>query len=240
MTLSALRASFLIFCLASFTTAFGQLVQQPASQGDILLNYTRELGLNARLYNGPEYEDYSNTVKIGFPYFVSKDYQPGSVIFDSILYPGIQVRFDIVKDLLMVLHPISYVSMQLRSETIGGFTIGSHQFVHLGVDSAEGMKNAFYERLYDGKTPVYVRHRKDLQDRNKSDDIYREAVPYDSYFILKDNQYHQVRSSKGLFAIFKGREKVIQQHLRKQKLRFKRNKELAIVEAAKFYDQLTN
>ena len=240
MTLSSLRASFFIFCLVSFTTAIGQQVQQPAPQGAILLNYTRDLGLNARLYNGPEYEDYSNTVKIGFPYFVSKDYQPGSVIFDSILYPGLKVRFDVVKDLLMVLHPISYVSMQLRNETIGGFTIGDHLFVHLGVDSAEGIKNAFYERLYAGKTPVYVRHRKALEDRNKSDDIYREAVPYDTYFLFKDNHYHQVRSSKGLFAIFKGREKLIQQHLRKQKLRFKRNKELAIVETAKFFDQLTN
>ena len=240
MTLTASWASLSFCCLLSFPSAIGQQVQQPASEAAILLNYTRELGVNARLYNGPEYEDYSNTIKIGFPYFDSKTYGAGSVTFDSIHYPGLKVRFDVVKDLLMILHPISFVSTQLRNETISGFTIGSHVFVHLGVDSTDGMKNAFYEQLYSGKTPVYVRHRKLLEDRNKSDDIYREAAPYDTYFIWKDNQYHPVKSSKGFFKIFEGKGKQVQQHLRKQKLRFKKNKELAIVEAARYFDQLTN
>ena len=240
MPLNASRASFLFFFLFSCTAVTAQVDHQPPPPDSISLNYTRDLGLNARLYNGPEYEDYSNTVKLGFPYFESKNHQPGSVIFDSILYTNVRLRLDLVNDYLMVLHPVSYVSMQLRNETISGFTIGNHQFVHLGVDSIDRMKNAFYERLYSGKTPVYVRHRKVLEDRNKSDDIYREAVPYDTYFVLKDNQYHQVRSAKGLYAIFKGREKQVQQHLRKQKIRFKKNKELAIVQAATFFDQLTN
>src|SRR6476660_4395375 len=164
MAFTASRASLLLCCLLTFTSAIAQEVQSAAS---ITTNYTRTLGLNARLYNGPEYEDYSNTVKIGFPYFESKDYQGGSVIFDSIMYPGLQLRLDVVNEYLMVLHPISYVSMQLRNETIGGFTIGGHQFLHLGVDSASGLKNGYYERLYSGKTTVYVRHRKALEDRNK-------------------------------------------------------------------------
>src|SRR5688572_8724644 len=126
MDLTASRASLLVCCLVFFTAATGQQAQQPTPEAAIRLTYTRDLGVNARLYNGPEYEDYSNTVKIGFPYFDSKNYHEGSVIFDSIHYPGLKVRFDVVKDLLMVLHPISFVSMQLQNETIAGFTIGNH------------------------------------------------------------------------------------------------------------------
>ena len=129
--------------------------------------------------------------------------------------------------------------MQLRNKTISAFTIGSHQFFHFGMDSGSAIKNGFYERIYNGNTQVYVRHRKVLEERNKSDDIYREAVPVDTYFVLKDNEFYQVKSMKGLLTIFKGKEKAIQQHLRQQKIRFRKNSQLAIVQSATFYDQLT-
>src|SRR6478735_3457707 len=120
-----------------------QQVSKFPSPDYISSTYTSNLGLNARLYNGPEYLDYSNTIKIGFPYFDSREYQDGSVVFDSILYPGIQLRLDLVNEYLMVLHPISFVSMQLRNETVSAFTIGAHEFFHLSTDSTTGLKNGF-------------------------------------------------------------------------------------------------
>jgi len=235
----ACRSTLLLCFILYFKTSVGQDVDQHQAAGNITSVYTSNLGLNARLYNGPEYLDYSNTVKLGFPYFDSKNYQVGSLVFDSIFYPGLQLRLDLVNDYLMILHPLSFVSMQLRNETISAFTIGSHQFFHLGTDSGSAIKNGFYERVYNGNTSVYVKHRKVLEDRNKSDDIYQEAVLVDTYFVLKNNEFYQVKSMKGLLAIFKGKEKTIQQHLRQQKIRFKKNNQLAIVQSATFYDQLT-
>lgn len=240
MAFTASRVLHILCLMFCFSSSIGQQKLDGRSAAFISSAYTGSLGLNARLYNGPEYLDYSSTIKQGILFFDSRTFQAGSVVFDSIFYPALQLRYDVVNDILMVLHPTSSVSIQLRNETISAFNIGSHQFIHLATDSVSGIKDGFYERLYAGKTPVYARRKKVLEDQNKGNEFYREALPIDTYFVLKDNMFHPVKSSKALIRIFKGKEKAIQQHLRQQKTLFRDNKELAIIQAASYFDQLTN
>jgi len=232
----------LLFCLGLSCSGMATNAQTIDGVRDsvFLSDYTNAVGLNARLYNGPEYHDYSNGVKDGIPYFNSKDYKTGSIVFDSIIYTNVQLRLDVIYEYLTILHPPSYISIQLPNKLVQSFVIDGHQFKHLVPDSSLTLKEGFYEQLYRGRSVVYEHHRKNLQDKNKADDIYRTAVPSNSYHILSNGQWYSVRSSKALVAVFKGKEKLVQQHLRKNKLRFKKNPELAMIEAATFYDALTN
>jgi hypothetical protein len=239
MLLMSLR---LLVCLSLILHSIHAAAQQNTGPdaASFTSAYANILGLNARLYNGPEYQDYSNGVKEGIPYFDSKNYLPGSIVFDSIFYPDVQLRLDLVYEYLTILHPPSFVSIQLPNKSVSSFEIGGHQFIHLLPDSLSVIKEGFYERLYSGKSAVFVRHRKTLEDQNKSDDIYRAAVSHNTYHIYSGGQWYNVKSARGLISVFKGKEKLVQQHLRKQRLKFRKNPEPAMVEAAKFYDQLTN
>ena len=41
------------------------------------------------LYNGSEYVDYANSIKDGTPYFMSTNFNPGSIVYDGVLYENI-------------------------------------------------------------------------------------------------------------------------------------------------------
>lgn len=202
--------------------------------------YTGAVGLNARLYNGPEYQDYATRVKEGTPYFDSGTYKPGSIVFDSIRYENVLLRLDLVYEYLTILHPPSSTSIQLPNQLVSYFEIEAHPFVHALAAPGSVLKEGFYERLYAGKSLVYMKHRKMLEDHNRSNDIYLAAVPNNSYYVRNKGVWYNVKSAGGLRTAFKDSEKLVQQHLRRQKLRFRKNPEGALVEAARFYDQLTN
>src|SRR6476469_932568 len=97
----------LSFCVLMLCSAIRVHAQESTYVNDsnLVATYRNAIGLNARLFNGPEYHDYSNGVKEGIPYFGSKDYQPGSIVFDSILYTDVQLRLDVVNEYLTILHP---------------------------------------------------------------------------------------------------------------------------------------
>lgn len=231
--------SFLIFsCQPLFSQDSSLAVQHSA----LVNQYTSTLQLDSRIYNGPEYNDFSGTVRLGHPYFDSGKYEPGSIFFENVEYRGLNVRLDLVNEILTILHPISFISVQMRNAPVDYFTIADHEFVHLRPDSinAQIIRPGFYERIYKGKTQVFVRRKKQLEERNKGEEIFKEAVEYETYFIWKDGKYFPVKSSKSLFAVFGGRGKEVQQHLRKSKIRFKRSKKPALIEAASYFDQITS
>jgi hypothetical protein len=103
--------------------------------------------------------------------------------------------------------------------------------------SAAGLSDTvFYRLVYPGPTTVLALHQKFIRDRpgDENSETYEEKV---LYYIRVDTQFREIVSEKQLLGLKGARNKSLRKLLSERQIRFRKNKEEALLIAAGFYDQ---
>lgn len=198
--------------------------------------YHQALGRNAPLYSGVEYVGHQVPMQ-GHPFFLTREWQRGRILFDGILYQDVPMLYDVAADVLVIGYaeetdPI--VKLTLVPDKVTSFTLPQHRFVHLQ-DSSGSLKAGFYEQLYQGKAQVVAKRSKNTLMRPGSVAFYDA----DKLYLYKDGRYHAVKSKGSVLNVFKDRKKELTAYLRGLNINFNEQRERALVSLAQRYDQLT-
>lgn len=178
------------------------------------------------IYNGREYIDYTRLLKEGHAFFDTTVALIGSVRYNQVNYEGILLMVDLIGEELIVRHFNNVFLIQLVKDKVEWFNIKGHHFVHLRGD--KGVSPGFYDRIYDGQNlKVHVRRKKVIQEVIEGMRIEKIVHPDDRYYIEKDGQFHAVRSKSSVMKLL-GNKTKLRQSLRQHKIRFKKDRELAI------------
>lgn len=133
---------------------------------------------NSSLFNGTEYVGYVAR-PAGHPFFETQNMVPANVYYDGVLFHDIPILYDLVNDQLIIDNHSKTRRIILNSEKVTYFEIGDHFFIRPQTDSAGGnAPGGFYERLYNGRTKVLVKRKKQVNTITSSEGI-RES--YDQY-----------------------------------------------------------
>lgn len=208
------------------------------AQHNAISDYHRYIDKQSRLYNGVEFFGYSPKIE-GIPYYLENTWQRGRIVYDGIEYDTVQMMYDIVKDRIVILHFNNFFRVSLFSDKVQRFSVLGHQFVRMERDSARRspLVTGFYDQLYTGPTSVLARRSKFIEETVK-ETLERKFVEQYAYYVFKDGNYHTVRTQKGLLSLMKDHAREVKQHLRKNKIKFRKDKENAILQAAIHYDSL--
>ena len=195
-----------------------------------------------KVLNGWEYKDYHRLIT-GDQFFLTDEPVNGSVLYDGILYPDLQLRYDIVNDVVVIRHPSQegYISdVQIPGDKISRFTIPEHNFIRINSDSLSetNIPTGFYDQIYNGTVQVLVKRMKRLVESAGSSEIQKEFVYKERFYIYRNNEYHQIRGRRSFLKLFPERKKEIKRFLKKNNLRFNYDKEKAILKATQYFDQL--
>jgi hypothetical protein len=233
---------FFIFALFQNTLFAQDSSSAQLSQANAVAFYNRYIGENAHLYNGSEYVAYDFRIK-GHPYFMTNLLQAGDVNCEGITYPSVNVSYDIIRDELITNRYDANFRIKLPNEKIAYFTLLNHFFIRLIGDSAAKsiISTGFYDRLYDGKTKLFAKRKKKIQEKvsfEEGDQLWFAET--DQYYLFKDNRYYEVQNKASLLDALKDRKKDLKKFIRKNKLRFKEDIENTIVKTVQYYDQLKN
>jgi len=201
-------------------------------------SYHQYIDKQSRLYNGIEFYGYSPLIE-GFPYFQENTWQRGHIVYDGIAYDTVQMMYDIVKDRVVILHYNHFFRIALFSEKIKAFTVMDHHFIRLEHDSLKSSVpvSGFYDQLYTGPTTVLARRSKFIEETVK-DQIERKYILQDQFYIHKQGVYHIIRTKSALLSVLKDHSREVKQQLRRKKLKFRKDKENTLIQAASFYDSL--
>jgi hypothetical protein len=197
--------------------------------------YTDFIQGQTRLNNGSEYRDYLSHNE-EHPYFGVDDWAYGTIIYDEEIYEDVPMFYDLSRDKVISEHSLNGAKLELISEKISFFTLGTHTFVRLAADEAKTITPGFHERLYDGKTKVYVRREKSLQQKVESNDIIYKFDEKNRIYIQKNGVYHPVKSKNSVLEVFNDRKQEIRAFMKKNGGITKSDRENAIARVAAFYD----
>lgn len=237
-------------CLALFSAIFiavnvitAQQVVDTAFRETAINNltqfYYQSIGLQAHLYNGPLYDYYPRPFTDGHPFFQSDSSSAGSVTYDGLKYDDILMNYDIIRDELIIFHPIGNYPVNLIKSKIDSFSLESHSFIRLTNGATTLPETGFYDKLYASpRISFFVKRRKTIQEMSGLTTIETKVYSKTSYYVFKEGVYHFIKNKSSLFDLLKEKRNEMQRYAKKNKLKYKRNMEADILSTVKYYDQI--
>jgi hypothetical protein len=229
-----------LFLLFAFLESAAQPIQADLKNTEpydsaASIYYTSQ-GKSFAVYNGRVFYGYPGMIGHAFFPENGSEWQTGSILYDGTWYHQVLFIFDVYKEELVVLQPNS-IPVRLLSPRVEKFSYQGRSFIRLQPDKDNVLKTGFYEQVLDGEASLLIRRAKRIDERIEGLAVERRFLPLDQYFILKDGSYHNVHTQRGAMNVLKDGKQGMAQHLKKQQLKFRKNKERALVEMVTFYNK---
>ncbi|HEY0679625.1 MAG TPA: hypothetical protein VGD17_15175 [Chitinophagaceae bacterium] len=234
-----MRKHFFLFSVLSFFV-ISILAQEPQVndsivKANLVSYYHSSFQEQQGLYNGIEHSGYSPVIK-GHAYYLTRDWQKGTVWYDGIFYKDVSLLYDIYKDQVVIRHSNEIYIIGLVSSKVSAFTISGLRFKRLSI-AAENIQAGFYELLFEGKLTVLAKRSKKLREYINVKMEY-EFLDQDQLIIEKDGTYNIIRKESNLIDVLGDQRALVKQYLRKNKIRFRDNPQQAIILAVEYYESL--
>jgi hypothetical protein len=146
--------------------------------------------------------------------------------------------YDIVKDQLIIQDFQKVYKINLPADRVQQFFLLGHLFVR--INASDQVKTGFYDQLYKGKIALFAKREKKILEKYSNIQISKVVISQTVYYIKKDGVYYTIKNKSSLFSALKSKKKEVQQYLKANDIKFKREPERAMIMAVKYYDQLTN
>jgi len=202
--------------------------------------YTRSLGVGSHLLNGIQYKEYNPHLDdVGHPYFVSDDWVEGTVHYDGDVYEGVAILYDLVRERIVIEHPYAGIKLDLIREKIKYVDLPGHRFVRIDADTIKNspIRTGFYDLLYDGRTKFYAKRQKTKKEEIVGMEIKVSFSENDHLYIYKKGEYFPVKSKSSVLDVLGDRKAEVRKYIRKNKIRFRKGRELAMTRVVSFYDE---
>lgn len=227
-----LRGLGLLLVLGLGRPAFGQSAPPLARPDSSLVataarslgqQYATGLGYEAGIYNGPLYTDYVRAGTEGHRFFGSAAPQAASLTYAGQAYASVPLRYDLIRDQLVLTAPTGNQEMTLVNELVSGFVLDEHAFTRLTVDSSTSspVRTGFYEVLVAGPVRLLAAHHKSLQKRSSGGRVESEITASDAYFLEKNRQYYAVEKAGAVWQLFPEHKAALRQYTRTNHLSFR-------------------
>src|SRR5580765_3802212 len=190
------------------------------------------------LYNGPFHYSYP-IIKQGSPYFSGEAWQKGSVTYEDVIYDNVLMKYDLVKDQLIVMvEEKGHMPLELFSPRIKEFSYEDLKFIYIPRESPLSLKEGFYQQLSKGKITALCKTENTLEDIIVDVKIERRINQKKRYFIVDNNHSRTINRQHDLMEAVKNHRQQIINYLKERKLKFKKNKEQVIAAATDLYNKL--
>ncbi|MEO6851184.1 MAG: hypothetical protein ABI203_03995 [Mucilaginibacter sp.] len=207
-------------------------------------SFNAALGPQSRLYNGINYEFYDRSI-LGSAYFMDATTEnKGTVFYDGFSYRDINLYYDLNKDQVVTFLYKSMIKISLINDKVKSFDLLGHHFIFIRHDPtiSNSVNEGFYDDLYDGKIKILAKRSKIIQPDPQLGGkiVYFFTKTSTDYYLLKDGIYNSVNTKGEFMNIFKDRRKAINQFIKENKIKFKKEKEKSMVAIGAYYDHLDN
>lgn len=201
--------------------------------------FQKKLAEQLNVYNGVEELGYPSDI-IGNPYYLYDHPVAGSVTYDGVTYYTIDMLYDMVKDVLVIKYATTPSRIRLLNSRLQSFDLAGHHFVRVvAADSIRNLKEGTYDELYSGRNRLLVLRRALTQNEI----VDRKAViridPRISFFIVKDGSAFAVGNARQALKIV-GDKGAIRSYLKKNKLKYRKQKELVLTKIVSYADSPEN
>lgn len=199
-------------------------------------DYIGKAGAFSRLYSGQIVSRYSPAIYQGTPYYNGDNYVKGTVVFNGVVYPDINIILDLYKQQALIVNPANYIVV-IPHEKIQNVCIGDKTFVWVAPGKDSGLKNAgFYISYFDSqKVGLLCEERFSIPDDKAMPVVFEKKV---RYYLKVEGKYHLVRNKGDFLGLFPTHKKQISKYAKDNRLDFKNDKAQSMTALAAYCNKL--
>ena len=190
------------------------------------------------LYNGRAWRNLYHGIR-GDQFLFSSGFMPGGVVIDEKEFNNLQVKYDIYNDELLTITDRGII-IQLNKEMIDFFSMKYNNqvfhFKRIDADSL-GSPTGYINVLYDGKTPLYVKYRKEILSlavENKYD-LFSQI---NKIYLQKDGKFIQINSKKEFLGMLKDQKQQVHNFIKTNNIRISKKNPESFKPVIEYYDKL--
>ncbi len=191
------------------------------------------------IYNGREHISYPLFTS-GHAYYLTSDWQQGTLVYRNVFYPSVFLKYDLIKNELIIRHFNGLTAITLFTPRIQRFSIAGKNFIRVGENDRLPLSAGFYEEAVKGKIELYIKRTKQIDENLTTAGVERKAQEKDNYYALKDGIVFPIKKEKNILELMEDKKGEIKNDLRKKGLSYKRNTEEALTEIVTYYNEATN
>ena len=198
--------------------------------------YRSVIGEYSSVYTGLQYLDYDNNI-LGHQFFFSEKPTTGTLVYNGIRYENFPMMYDTYLDEVIVIHDSTTLRTKLVKEKINSFSIFDHHFIYMKNDD-NLLERGIYNIVYDGEKQVFVKRKKIIEDYVKDLQMTREFIDKDVFIVYDRGNYHIITKRNSLLQLFGDLRPQVRKYLREENLKFKKNKEIAIIQSISYFESI--
>lgn len=205
----------------------------------IIRLYMDSLHQNLRIYDGFEFTG-AYRRSAGHPFFNFEQPRQGTILYDGTNYPGVMLAYDLTKDEVMVVNPVSNRNISLVTSRVERFELDEHVFIRLRSNEAmTGFPgDGFYEVLYNNDTTtVLAKLKKTMRAPARAEELSK-FTQSDVYYVRRGDTFDIIGSKRALLKMTGDYKGEVAKFMQREKLNFKKAPGQAIVKVMEFYDRL--
>ena len=194
---------------------------------------------SSNILNGRNHIAYSSLIQ-GSGYLLT-DWRTGTVVYEDILYTGVQLKYDDFKDELILLHP-NGLPIILFTPRVKQFSLDKRQFINFQISSTPlaGSEPGFYEILTRGNIQLLAKRKKAMNEVLQTTGSSKTFVGRTEYIAVKDGILHKIKKESNLFDLVPAKKQGAKNILREKGIMFKNDPELTLQTIAQYYNQSSN
>ncbi|WP_455622725.1 hypothetical protein [Parabacteroides sp.] len=200
--------------------------------------YVDKAGNQALIYTGELEPSYLNRLE-GHPYLDTREYRKGTLAFDEVVYPGVEMRLNVYMERLIVLSPDRRLHVIVPPERIRFVRLPDYDLYYMEPKGEKGyFPEGFYVRLYAGKYALWKRSTKGLERRMEELTLTDRFVEKTSYYIEKDGVYYPVSGKRSLLHLFKENKDELKRYMKERNLSFGDERERSLIRVVEYCETL--
>jgi hypothetical protein len=209
-----------------------------AAVSNALAVYHQFRGVESNLYMGLAVEQNNLSGNMN-PYFGNGEWNSGSVHYEGVRYDHVLLKYNLVRDELVVLNPNTRNAFYLFKPRVESFTLGTRNFVNLRrKDHRSAPDTGYYERLAEGSITLLRKHVKSYQEKFGNANIEKRFDEKSSFYAVKDGVYYRLSKVKSLFALTGSLEGQIKDQLKNDRIELKSFTEATLTAITRYYNQI--
>ena len=152
-------------------------------------------------------------------------------------YTGVFLKYDLVKDEVILRHFNGFTGVILFTPRISSFTMDDLRFVNL--PDLNGKGGGVYQEILVGALSLYAKHTKKIDEILLPGRVERKIVEKNTFYIMKDGILYTVRNEKDVMNLVKDKKNEVRSRLKGSGLKYRKTPGAFLTTVISYYNQLS-
>ncbi|KAA8478437.1 hypothetical protein BDE36_0259 [Arcticibacter tournemirensis] len=220
--------------------SYGQVVNDndSAAVENTLSVFRKSLKSQLWLFNGVEDPGYPAGL-VGSPYYLTDKLSKGSVIYDGVTYHNVPLLYDMLKQAVVIEYFNTPFRIRLLDDRLSSFSFSGHHFVKVGNNAGlVNLEEGIFEICYSGSLRLLARRYALSRNVISGNKMATTIESHVKFYIIRDRTAYSVNSAKTALKIV-GDNGEIKEYLKKNKFKYKKDKERVLTEIVSYRDNIS-